>query len=74
MTPGEVLVAGTTFIAGTNPVPTTAEGTFLYDTDGGTGVPQLYWDADGTNGGAAVLIANFLNTADAVTTADFLIV
>ena len=30
--PGEVIVAGTTFISNGNPIPTTAEGAFLFDT------------------------------------------
>ena len=44
---GETLVDGTTFIANANPVPTTAEGTFLYDTDAWF----LSWDFNGTGWG-----------------------
>ncbi len=69
LTPGETLVAGTTFIANTNPAPTTTEGTFLYDTDHF----RVSWDADGIGSGGAVLIAQFASVT-ALTTADFLIV
>ena len=42
-------------ISGGTPLATAASGQFLYDTDDG----NLYWDADGTGGGAAVLVATF---------------
>jgi VCBS repeat-containing protein len=44
-------------ISGTNPTASAASGQFLYDTDDGS----LYWDADGTGGGGAVLVATFSN-------------
>ncbi len=49
------LTDGTTFRASTNPFSTTAEATFLWDTDD----TALYFDADGTGAGAAVLVADF---------------
>jgi Ca2+-binding RTX toxin-like protein len=69
LTSGEILVAGSTFIANSDPAPTAAVGTFLYDTDSGA----LSWDADGSNGGGAVLIVTLLG-APALMASDFLIV
>jgi VCBS repeat-containing protein len=44
-------------VSGSDPAATQASGQFLYDTDNG----QLFWDADGTGSGDAVLIATFTN-------------
>jgi VCBS repeat-containing protein len=44
-------------VSGSNPGATEASGQFLYDTDNG----QLFWDADGTGAGDAVLVATFTN-------------
>jgi serralysin len=50
---GYDVVAGETFIANNNPTAQTNEATVLYDTDSG----RLFYDEDGTGGGAAILIA-----------------
>ena len=52
--PGHVLVDGTEFIANNSPAPNTSGPTFLMDTAG----HNLSFDADGTGGGAPVLIAH----------------
>ena len=52
--PGHALVNGTEFIANSSPAPDTSGPTFLMDTAG----HNLSYDADGTGGGAAVLIAH----------------
>ena len=52
---GGALINGLNFISGTSPVATTNNATFLWDTDD----TALYFDADGTNGGNAVLVADF---------------
>jgi len=56
---GGGLVAGgsVTLVSGTTPTASGTGGQFLFDTDDGT----LYWDADGTGGGAAVLVATLSN-------------
>jgi len=56
---GGGLVAGGTvsLVSGTDPTASAATGQFLFDTDDG----RLFWDADGTGGGAAVLIATLSN-------------
>jgi Ca2+-binding RTX toxin-like protein len=52
-----------------DPVPTTSEGTFLYDTDCG----DLFWDINGQSPGGVIQVAH-LDGAPTLTTADFLIV
>lgn len=64
---GGALIDGWNFISGISPVATTNNATFLWDTDD----TALYFDADGTNGGSAVLVADFqpfstLNVSDFV--------
>jgi Ca2+-binding RTX toxin-like protein len=62
---GQSLVDGITFV--TDVAPTTATGTFLYDTV----TQDLSWDADGSDPGSdAIQIAHF-DTAVALTTDDF---
>jgi Ca2+-binding RTX toxin-like protein len=51
---GAVLTDGVNFIANAAPTATGATPTFLMETD----VHKLWFDADGTGAGAAVLIAN----------------
>jgi VCBS repeat-containing protein len=53
LTPG----APVSLVSGSAPVASEASGQFLYDTDDGS----LFWDADGTGSGEAVLIATFTN-------------
>ncbi|HEX9965019.1 MAG TPA: Ig-like domain-containing protein [Allosphingosinicella sp.] len=53
LTPG----APVSLVSGSDPVASGASGQFLYDTDDGS----LFWDADGTGSGEAVLIATFTN-------------
>jgi Ca2+-binding RTX toxin-like protein len=65
----EPLVVGKTFVANTDPSPTTTEGTFLYDTD----AQDLFWDRDGTGDRGAVLIAHF-DTPVTLTVDDFAVV
>jgi len=52
------LLAGNRFVSAVNPGANQAFGQFLYDTSKGA----LLWDADGTGGGAAVLIATVFVT------------
>ncbi|MDZ4761724.1 MAG: Ig-like domain-containing protein [Alphaproteobacteria bacterium] len=56
---------GSSLVSGAAPAATLASGQFLYNTGSG----QLSWDADGTGGGAAVLLAA-LSGAPAITSAD----
>jgi Ca2+-binding RTX toxin-like protein len=67
---GGGLVAGgsVSLVSGSDPTATASTGQFLFDTDNG----QLLWDADGTGGGAAVLIATLSNVPP-LTTSDFII-
>ncbi|HYE27653.1 MAG TPA: tandem-95 repeat protein, partial [Allosphingosinicella sp.] len=67
---GGGLTAGgsVSLVSGANPTASQASGQFLYDTDDGS----LYWDADGTGNGAAVLVAIFSN-APSLETSDFLV-
>lgn len=57
------------FVANDSPVATASFGQFLYETDTG----NLFWDADGTEAGAAVLIATLVGRP-ALTAADLQIV
>ncbi len=66
---GQGLVAGDTFISGTNPSAPTTDGTFLFDTDD----RDLLWDEDGSGALAPVQIAHF-TTAVNLTANDFDIV
>ena len=68
---GGGLVAGGTvsLVSGTNPAPSNASGQFLYDSDDG----RLFWDADGTGGGGAVLVATLSNLPP-LDASDFLVV
>ena len=68
---GGGLVAGgaASLVAGAAPAATQAFGQFLYNTGNG----QLLWDADGTGGGAAVLLAT-LSGAPAITASDIEVV
>ena len=66
---GQQLVTGANFISSTDPLATTAAGTFLYDSDG----HDLLWDADGSSSGAALQVAHF-DTAVALKADDFDIV
>jgi len=56
-------------VSGSNPTATSASGQFLYDTDDGS----LFWDADGTGSGDAVLIATFTNVPS-LEASDFLVI
>ncbi len=56
-------------VSGSDPVVEGSSGQFLYDTDDGS----LYWDADGTGSGEAVLIAT-LTDAPSLEVSDFLVV
>jgi VCBS repeat-containing protein len=49
--------AEVSLVSGSDPTPSQASGQFLYDTDNGA----LFWDADGTGNGAAVLVATLSN-------------
>ena len=68
---GGGLTAGgsVTLVSGSTPTASGTGGQFLYDTDDGT----LYWDADGTGGGAAVLVAT-LSSAPTLTASDFSVI
>ena len=57
------------FVSGPTPAPTQAHGQFLYHSSGGA----LYWDADGSGGGAALHLAS-LTSAPALSLSDFHIV
>ncbi|MFT3722041.1 MAG: M10 family metallopeptidase C-terminal domain-containing protein [Hyphomonadaceae bacterium] len=67
---GGGLTAGgaVTLRTGASPTASGTNGQFLYNTSNG----QLYWDADGTNGGAAVLLAT-LSGAPAISASDFVV-
>jgi serralysin len=67
---GGGLVSGSmvTLVSGAAPVVSGTGGQFLYNTSTG----QLSWDADGTGGGAATLIAT-LSGAPALTAADIVV-
>jgi VCBS repeat-containing protein len=56
---GGGLFAGATvsLVSGSDPTASETSGQFLYDTDDGS----LFWDADGTGSGEAVLVATFTN-------------
>ena len=56
-------------VSGSNPTANEGFGQFLYDTDNG----ELYWDADGTGSGGAVLIATFTNVPS-LEASDFIVV
>ena len=56
-------------VSGANPTATQASGQFLYDTDDGS----LFWDADGTGGGNAVLVATF-TTVPPLQASDFFVI
>jgi Ca2+-binding RTX toxin-like protein len=68
---GGGLAAGgpVSLVSGTNPSASAASGQFLYDTDDG----RLLWDADGTGGGAAVLVAT-LTSLPSLAASDFMVV
>jgi Ca2+-binding RTX toxin-like protein len=68
---GGGLVAGgsVSLVSGTNPTASAATGQFLYDSDDG----RLFWDADGTGGGAAVLVAT-LSNVPSLAASDFIVV
>ena len=66
---GTDLDDGTTFITGNAPVSVTGDATVLYETDSG----RLWFDADGTGSGAAVLIAR-ITGAPTVTNDDIIFV
>ncbi len=62
------LIEGVNFISGAAPVSATANATFLWDTV----ATALYFDADGTGAGAAILIAD-LQAFSSVTVNDIVI-
>jgi VCBS repeat-containing protein len=68
---GGGLVSGdsVSLVSGSDPVVEGSGGQFLYDTDDG----RLFWDADGTGGGDAVLVATFAN-APSLDATDFIVV
>ncbi len=66
---GGVLVEGVNFFSSTNPVATTANASFLWDSDD----TALYYDADGNGAGEAVLVADMQDGA-VVTVDDFIFV
>jgi VCBS repeat-containing protein len=68
---GGGLTAGGTvsLVSGADPTASAATGQFLFDTDDG----RLLWDADGTGGGDAVLIAT-LSDIPSLTTSDFAVI
>ena len=68
---GGGLTAGGTvsLVSGADPTASSATGQFLFDTDDG----RLLWDADGTGGGEAVLIAT-LSNIPSLTTSDFAVI
>lgn len=65
-TAGETLVDGVNFISGTDPLAALAQATFLWDSDD----TNLFYDADGSGAGAAILVADLQAFTD-VTVADF---
>jgi len=50
-------------------VASNASGQFLFDTDDG----RLFWDADGTGSGAAVLVATLSNVPP-LSASDFVVI
>ncbi|HYI48408.1 MAG TPA: calcium-binding protein, partial [Allosphingosinicella sp.] len=68
---GGGLTAGGTvsLVSGADPTASGATGQFLFDTDDG----RLLWDADGTGGGEAVLVATLYNIPS-LTTSDFAVI
>jgi Ca2+-binding RTX toxin-like protein len=68
---GGGLTAGgpVSLVSGATPSASDDSGQFLYDTDDG----RLYWDADGTGAGAAVLVAT-LSSTPTLTASDFFVV
>jgi Ca2+-binding RTX toxin-like protein len=58
------------FVSGTDPAANKGHGQFLFDTDAGGSTSALYWDADGDDDGAAVLIATFVD-GPTITANDF---
>ena len=68
---GGGLTAGGTvsLVSGSDPTASGATGQFLFDTDDG----RLLWDADGTGGGAAVLVAT-LSNIPSLTASDFAVI
>jgi Ca2+-binding RTX toxin-like protein len=68
---GGGLTAGgsVSLVSGTDPAASGANGQFLFDTDDGT----LYWDADGTGAGTAVLIATLSNVPP-LAASDFVVI
>ena len=67
MVPGAL--AADQFVGGASPLAVGGQGVFLYDTDAGT----LYWDTDGGDLNAPVIIAILLNQP-ALSASDFLII
>src|SRR6185437_8758423 len=66
---GDLTAGGTvSLVSGSDPTASGTMGQFLFDTDDG----HLYWDADGTGGGAAVLIATLSNNPP-LQASDFLV-
>jgi VCBS repeat-containing protein len=68
---GGGLTAGGTvsLVSGSTPTASGTNGQFLYDTDDG----RLFWDADGTGTGGAVLIAT-LSSVPTITASDFTVI
>ena len=68
---GGGLTAGGTvsLVSGSDPTASGASGQFLFDTDDG----RLLWDADGTGGGEAVLVAT-LSNIPSLATSDFAVI
>jgi VCBS repeat-containing protein len=68
---GGGLTAGgsVSLVSGSDPTASGATGQFLFDTDDG----RLLWDADGTGGGAAVLVAT-LSNIPSLTASDFAVI
>jgi VCBS repeat-containing protein len=56
-------------VSGSNPTASQASGQFLYDTDDGS----LFWDADGTGSGDAVLVATF-TSIPSLEASDFIVI
>ena len=68
---GGGLIAGgaVSLVSGSDPTASEATGQFLYDTDDG----RLFWDADGTGSGDAVLVATFSNVPS-LAASDFIVI
>jgi VCBS repeat-containing protein len=60
--------ASVSLVSGANPTASGTSGQFLYDTDDGS----LFWDADGTGSGGAVLLATLTNVPS-LQTSDFIV-